>query len=95
VKFVGIGAGLSVKGVEAGFVLWSVCRFIRRSALLGTVHKMGLGMVNWRWGLFGEGTLFLHLRKNRSITNVRYYDFIPSVLLASASTFTTSLSLTK
>jgi hypothetical protein len=49
VRFVGIGDGLGVKGVEEGFVLWSVCRFIKRSALLGTVHKMVLGI--WVLGI--------------------------------------------
>ena len=40
-KFVGIGVGLSVCGVGGECVLWSVWEFIKRSALLGTVHREG------------------------------------------------------
>ena len=38
-RCVGIGGGSSVKDAEEGCVLWSVYKFIRRSALLGMVHK--------------------------------------------------------
>jgi len=54
----GYWGGLSVKGVEEGFALWSVCRFIRRSALLGMVHKNRVGNGEWRiWrcGFFKSG----------------------------------------
>jgi hypothetical protein len=72
VRFVGIGGGLSVKGVEEGFALWSVCRFIRRSALLGMVHKIGLGMGNGEFGVvfFSERECSSCMSKNKSMKNI-------------------------
>jgi hypothetical protein len=41
---VGIGGGSGVKDVEEGCVLLSVCRSIKRSVLIGTVHKLDFVM---------------------------------------------------
>jgi hypothetical protein len=62
-------------------VLWSVCRFTRRSALLGTVHKMELRirvLGVWTLELTGMGTLFLYSSANVFVKNVRYYKYLVS-----------------
>ena len=75
-KSVGIGGGLGVKGVEEGFVLWNACRFIKRSALLGMVHKMGLGMRNLALGNSPGWKHCFCMSENISINNVRCYRLV-------------------